>query len=152
MARYAVELGMPKEELWEIGRRFLKANPWLTTWKRQRWAEAYRTREARTSFGRRRRLFGDRYKIEKEGLNHEIQGTVADMMKLTMVAIADTMPGAYMVLQRHDGWYTAVPDTWDDWATYKAIIEREWIIDGRPLTLPAEYDTWELPVETPVGG
>ena len=143
MARYAVELGMSKGELWAYGRRYLAAKPWLMTWKRQRWSEAWRRKEARTAFGRRRRLLGDQYQIEKEGLNHEIQGTVADMMRVTMVSLAREIPNLRMVLQRHDGWYSEVPEGWDEWATYKRIVEREWIIDGRPICFPADYEVIE---------
>lgn len=142
MARYATELQMSKEALWAIGRTFLQERPWLTAWKRQRWAEAWRKKEARTAFGRRRRLLGDRMNVEKEGLNHEVQGTVADIMKMTMVALAEGIPGARMVLQRHDGFYTEVPAAWDDMPTYRAIVEREWTIDNRPISFGAEYEEW----------
>ncbi len=131
VARYAVKLGLPPKQLIEFGHRYLKSKPWLVKWKEQRWAAAWTKKEARTAFGRRRRLLGDRYQVEKEGLNHEIQGTVADMMKVTVVALAAM--GATMVLQRHDGWYSSVDMTWDDMASYKGI-------DGREFTCPAEYE------------
>lgn len=139
MARYAVELGMASKDLVSIGEAYLRAKPWLVQWKRQRWAEAVRRKEARTAFGRRRRLLGDERQIMKEGLNHEIQGTVADMMKITQVSL--NMIGCRMVLQRHDGWYSEVPEGWDRMSDYKAIVEREWTIDGRPFMCPAEYET-----------
>ena len=141
VARYAVKLGLPPKQLIEFGHRYLKAKPWLVKWKEQRWAEAWRRKEARTAFGRRRRLLGDRYQVEKEGLNHEVQGTVADMMKTTMVALAEI--GCHMALQRHDGWCSSVDITWDDMASYKAIVERTWEIDGRSISFPSEYETIE---------
>ncbi len=76
--------------------------------------------------------------MEKEGLNHEVQGTVADMMKMTMVALSEI--GCTMVLQRHDGWYSAVDMSWDDMALYRSVVEREWQIDGRPISFPSEYE------------
>jgi DNA polymerase I-like protein with 3'-5' exonuclease and polymerase domains len=139
VARYAVKLGLPAKTLIEFGHRYLRSKPWLVQWKSQRWAEAWRRKEARTAFGRRRRLLGDRYQIEKEGLNHEVQGTVADMMKMTMVSL--NMIDCRMVLQRHDGWYSEVQEGWDRMSEYQAVVEREWIIDGRPFTCPAEYET-----------
>jgi len=139
MDRYAVEMNLPRAFLREIGERFLRERGWLTAWKRARWAVAWREKEARTAFGRRRRLLGNRMNIEKEGLNHEVQGTVADICKMLQVALAQAIPGLYMVLQRHDGFYSCVPDTWDDMGTFRAIVEREWIIDGRPLAFGAEY-------------
>jgi DNA polymerase I-like protein with 3'-5' exonuclease and polymerase domains len=141
VARYAVKLGLPPRTLIEFGHRYLRSKPWLVAWKQARWAAVYQAREARTAFGRRRRLLGDRYQVEKEGLNHEVQGTVADMMKMTMVALAEI--GCQMVLQRHDGWYSAVPLEWDRLDEYHAIVERQWTIDGRPFTCPAEFEVIE---------
>ena len=141
VARYAVKLGLPPRTLIEFGHRYLRSKPWLTTWKAARWAECWRRKEARTAFGRRRRLLGDRYQVEKEGLNHEVQGTVADMMKMTMMALNEL--GCRMVLQRHDGWYSSVDSTWNDMASYRSVVEREWIIDGRPISFPAEYEVIE---------
>ena len=138
VARYAVKLGLPPKTLIEFGYRYLKSKPGLVRWKEQRWAETWRRKEARTAFGRRRRLLGDRYQVEKEGLNHEVQGTVADMMKMTMVSLADIE--CRMVLQRHDGWYSEVPEGWDKMEVYQQIVEREWMIDDRPFTCPAEYE------------
>ena len=138
VARYAVKLGLPPRQLIEFGHRYLKSKPWLVRWKQERWAQAWAKREARTAFGRRRRLLGDRYQVEKEGLNHEVQGTVADMMKMTMHELA--LLDMRMVLQRHDGFYHAIPEGWDDMAIYKAVVEREWVIDGRPIVFPAEYE------------
>ena len=141
VARYAVKLGLPPKTLIEFGHRYLRSKPWLVQWKLQRWAEAWRRKEARTAFGRRRRLLGDRYQVEKEGLNHEVQGTVADMMKATMVALAGI--GCRMVLQRHDGWASEVHEKWDRMPEYRAIVERQWMIDGRPIEFPAEYEVIE---------
>ena len=138
VARYAVKLGLPPKTLIEFGHRYLRSKPWLVQWKKARWDLAWQRKEARTAFGRRRRLLGDRYQVEKEGLNHEVQGTVADMMKITQVSL--NMIGCRMVLQRHDGWYSEVPEGWDRMSEYKTIVEREWIIDGRPFTCPAEYE------------
>jgi len=112
--------------------------------------EIWRLKEARTSFGRRRRFpvmsLRDRYRVQKEGFSHEISGTVADMMKMTMVSLAQI--GCRMVLQRHDGWYSEVPQDWDDWDAYKRVVEREWIIDGRPISFPADYEEWTCEAPT----
>lgn len=145
MDRYATELEMGTAALREYGRLYLAGKPWLTQWKRSRWAATWQTKTARTAFGRRR-LFPStdekwRVKVETEGLNHEIQGTVADLMKMTMVALAAI--GCEMVLQQHDGWKSSVLADWDRMEEYTAIVEREWVIDGRPISFPAEYDRWE---------
>lgn len=139
--RYAIALGMDPRKLVQFGYAYMKSKPWLQRWKEQRWAYVSSRKEARTAFGRRRRLMGSIYQMEKEGLNHEVQGTVADMMKMTMVALGEI--GCNMVLQRHDGWYSDVGQEWSDMDRYKAIVEREWIIDDRPISFPAEYEVWE---------
>ena len=147
--RYAVKLGLQPNKLEQFGRLYLQSKPQLRLWKEKIWEDVWRRREARTAFGRRRRFAGDplygtpewhkyKAKVEKEGLNHEVQGTVADMMKITQVSL--NMIGCRMVLQRHDGWYSEVPEGWDRMSEYKAIVEREWTIDGRPFTCPAEYE------------
>ena len=79
-AVYAVDLGMTRAELEHFQGLYLQSKPQLVAWKRQAWAECWRTHESRTAFGRRRRLVGSRDQVEKEGLNHRIQGTVADMI------------------------------------------------------------------------
>ena len=61
------------------------------------------------------------------------------MLKMTMYELSRL--GMRMVLQRHDGFYHEVPEGWDDWAAYKAVIEKEWIIDDRAIAFPAEYET-----------
>jgi hypothetical protein len=146
LARYALPLGLPKETLWEIGRKYLRSKPGYVAFKQHRMDEIWRLKEARTSFGRRRRFPvmspRDRYRVQKEGFSHEISGTVADLMKMTMVSLAQET-GCRMVLQMHDGWKSEVPMDWDDWETYKRIVEKEWIIDGRPITFPAEYEVWQ---------
>ena len=140
VARYAVKLGMDPKELIKFGHLYLKSKPWLVAWKRQRWEAVWRAKEARTAFGRRHRLLGDRYQVEKEGLNHEVQGTVADLMKMTVILISQRWPEAHMVYQQHDGWKTSVPMNWDDIDEYRGIVEREVMIDGRPISFPCEME------------
>ena len=143
VARYAVKLGLPPKTLIGFGHRYLRAKPWLVAWKQARWAEAWRRKEARTAFGRRRRLLGDRYQVEKEGLNHEVQGTVADMMKMTLVLIAQRWPEARMAYQQHDGWKMSLPLDWNELDEYRAIVERQVTIDGRPISFPCEIEVIE---------
>ena len=140
VARYAVKLGLPPRTLIEFGHRYLRSKPWLVAWKQARWAAVYRAREARTAFGRRRRLLGDRYQVEKEGLNHEVQGTVADLLKMTLVLITQRWPEARMAYQQHDGWKMVFPMPWDDLYEYRAIVERQVTIDGRPISFPCEIE------------
>ncbi len=138
VARYAVKLGLPPKTLIEFGHHYLRSKPWLVAWKNKIWADCWRTKEARTALGRRRRLLGDRYAVEKEGLNHSVQGSVADFMKITQISLAEI--GCCMALQRHDGWYSTVSLDWDRMTEYKRIVERDWMIDGRPINFEAEYE------------
>ena len=135
MGRYAIEMRMKKKDLWHFGKLYLDSKPWLTSWKRRTWADCWRTHEARTAFGRRRKLVGKRNSVMKEGLNHQIQGTVADLMKLTIVAVCQQ--GAQLVYQTHDGakfiWAGMVE-------ALKPYVEREWVLWGRSLFIPASWE------------
>lgn len=139
MDRYAAEMKMDKMKLRHFGALYLASKPWLVAWKRERWASAWRLKEARTAFGRRRRLVGKRKDVEKEGLNHEVQGTVADLMKMTLRRIKDRWPESRLAYQSHDGAKIAFPGNLPPRPDIQAIVEREVIIDGRPVSFPAEY-------------
>ncbi len=46
----------------------------------------------------------------------------------------------------NDGWSSSVDLTWDDMATwddrasYRTIVEREWMVNGKPINFPAESE------------
>jgi len=69
-----------------------------------------------TMFGRRRRFpeIGSSLKLrreeaEREALNHPVQGTAADLLKLAMIKVADAVPDATLLLTIHDELLFEVP-------------------------------------------
>lgn len=140
MTRYAVPMRMKKEILWAFGKLYLQSKPWLTSWKAKIWNDCWRTHESRTAFGRRRRLVGSREAVMKEGLNHRIQGTVADLMKLIVARVCHTL-ACGIAYQSHDGFKFIFPLGQTPLAKVKELAERTWDIWGKPLFLPA---SWEI--------
>lgn len=139
MARYAVEMKMPKEQLWAFGKLYLASKPILVAWKRRTWAECWRTHEARTFMGRRRRLGGAKKDVMKEGLNHIIQGSVADMMKTTLRLVLAAYPLARLAYQSHDGFKFVFPRNVVVGSRIREIVEREVIAWGKPISFPAAF-------------
>jgi DNA polymerase I-like protein with 3'-5' exonuclease and polymerase domains len=152
MSRYAVEMKMPKEQLWTFGKLYLASKQMLVAWKRSTWANCLRTHEARTLYwGRRRRLDGDRNHIEKEGLNHIIQGAVADMLKETLLLFMASSPRPLrLAYQSHDGWKIVYPREAEVRSIISPIAEREITMDGRPIRFPASWETTYAPGEEAV--
>ena len=145
MSRYAVEMRMKKEDLFRFGKLYLASKPQLVQWKRQTWADVWRTHEARTWMGRRRRFSGtdkmSQLDVMKEGLNHIIQGGVADLMKLTLRQIMDEWPSARLGWQAHDGAKIVFPSNVDPFPRISQIVEREIEIEGRAIHYPASFET-----------
>mgnify|MGYP001571390743 CR=1 FL=1 len=140
---YASEFSMPPEELVNFGRRYLASKPALVAWKQRTWAECWERRVVYTAYlGRRRYLYGDRKSIEKEGLNTKVQGSVADLMRETVGLVCGVFPEAHLAYQTHDGVKTALPKdlvTSEVRERIKSIVEREVVMEGRPIRFPA---TW----------
>lgn len=146
MIRYAVEMNMEPAELMEAGKLYLRSKPLLVAWKKRRWAEIGKTRVARTFLGRRRVCLGPYNKSQpvqeyaKQGLNHEVQGSVSDVMNDTIIQVTDRWPECWLVLNKHDGAYFGFPRNTDPFPAISAIVEREWRIGGRLMRFTAEYD------------
>ena len=157
LARYVIEMRMPREELFTFGVMYLRSKPWLVAWKNQTWASVSRSLIARTWAGRARkfpqwRSVAAKIKTEKEGLNHIIQGGVADMMKMTLAAVwrmfrEQGVPGR-LVYQSHDGakWQVPVGNV-GVLSRIQEIVEREWVIDGRAIRYPGEFEIVYAPGE-----
>lgn len=137
----AARVGVPPSELLEMGRLFLASKPALTAWKRKTWEQVWREHRAVTFLGRPRRFLGDYYEVVKEGLNHKIQGAVADVMNRVIIDALDKWPFAWLVVQSHDGATLCVPDDKCDnvWPKIRCVVEREWTINGHKMPLTAEW-------------
>ncbi len=143
-------LGIPRAVALERARRFLAARPRGVAWKQGVWDQCRLDKEARTFMGRRRKLFGLPDDRAKDGLNHMIQGSVADLMDWCLITIAKEWPAASLILNKHDGAIVAFPcefpiDTTR--AKVQALVEREWEIgQGTPaMGFPAEWETTLAP-------
>ena len=106
-------LRIPRNEAQEMIDRYFEAYPRVRTFLDETVAEAHRTGFALTMFGRRRpipellsgngnlRSFG-----ERTAMNHPMQGSAADIMKLAMIAVDRRLVAdgyvSRLVLQVHD--------------------------------------------------
>lgn len=151
-ARGVEELGVTRAELLKMGKLFLRSKPHLVAWKKATWAAAYKTREARTFLGRRRRLFSTQKEINlfaatgrpgdaaKEGLNHAIQGAVADVLNLAIIAISTRWPECYLVLNAHDSATFAFPAGVEAWPEIRGLVEQKYEISpGMRVTFTGEW-------------
>ena len=137
-------LGLDKQVLVQRARHFLSARPKAQAWKDKVWAACIKDKIARTFMGHRRLLFGDDDTRKKEGLNHMIQGSVANLMAWCLIEIlVKTWPSAALILNKHDGATLAFPDNLaqaDVVPRVKALVEREWEVgQGVTMGFPASW-------------
>ena len=150
------DLGITRAELLKAGQLYLRSKPRLAAWKKTTWTEAYRARETRTFLGRRRRLFPTAREIvlfeqtgrpgdtAKEGLNHIVQGAVADVLNLTIIEIAKRWPECYLVLNAHDSGMFSFPLEIECWPEIRESVEREWeVTQGGKVRFTAEWVRFE---------
>ena len=138
------KLGLSTSELLRIGRMYLTSKPKYKIWKTTWWYVAASTGETRTCYGTRRKLFGLRESVEKEGLNHRVQGTVADMMDEVIINFQAEWPESRIVYQSHDGLKWAFPVSHLPSVVMpraREIIEAEREIGGRKIPFPADFTT-----------
>jgi DNA polymerase-1 len=89
---------------------------------------------AATALGRIRRFtqeHGDEARVRREGGNHVIQGTAADLMKLAMVRVSQALPSVTPVAQVHDELVLEVPAEASQEAA--AIVEQELLAAAREI-------------------
>jgi len=134
----------------EFARRFLAARPALTTTKQRVFAECARTHQARSAFGRLRRLTGDDKTQGKDGWSQTIQATVSGMMNRLIPQWLALDPDARIVLNQHDGCILSWPIVWprdEIVAQCQEIADRPWDLWGYKVIVPT---TWAV-VESPYG-
>lgn len=116
----SLSLGLPFNEGKEIIDRYYQAYPRVKTFLDETIEEAKLTGVAKTAFGRVRRipeLASSVYNVrafgERTAMNHPMQGTAADLIKLAMIAVDKTLAEdnykARMLLQVHDELVFEVP-------------------------------------------
>ena len=137
-------LGLDRSTLVNRAIRFLNARPKGVAWKERIWAECVDGGVARTFMGHRRMLFGDADTKKKEGLNHVIQGSVANLMAWCLIEIlVKTWPSAALVLNKHDGATLAFPDSLAQANVVprvQALVEQKWEVgQGVRMGFPASW-------------
>ena len=106
-------LGIPVYEAQEMIDRYFAAHPGVKSFLEEVVAEAKEKGYAETLFGRRRHIpdlrssNGNKRKFgERTAMNHPMQGTAADIIKMAMVQVAEQLESggfeAQMMLQVHD--------------------------------------------------
>ncbi|MCK5605490.1 hypothetical protein KAR91_26595, partial [Candidatus Pacearchaeota archaeon] len=99
-------LNLTMKRLKEIDTRLMGAYPRLAEWQQELRAEVVRTRKMSNGFGRTRIFRGDPHEVEREGLNHPIQSTAADIVNQAMIDVDKQFQIASskckIVLQIHD--------------------------------------------------
>lgn len=138
------DIGLSRQQAVEAARMFLASKPKLMAWKRVVSAECIRTKESRTFLGRRRKLFGSRDDMAKQGLNHKIQGAVSQVMDLTIKGVLGALDQARLIVQAHDGAKVQLPISVSPRAAYdtvRPIVEKTWDVEGTPVTFTA---SWEM--------
>jgi hypothetical protein len=159
-ARDAQELarvaGVDKKGLEAIARKYLDSKPKLVRWKYRVWEEIMNSGETRTFLGRRKRLFigeqeRQRWRLYrrpgdacKQGLNHLAQGSVADLMNLTITSIKWSWPCCRLGYQSHDGLMTVWPSGVQPWPSIRDLVEKTWSINGHDVKFTA---TWSAVYE-----
>lgn len=109
----AISLGIPFNEGKEMIERYYKAYPRVKTYLEWVIEEAKRTGVAKTAFGRERHIPELRSSVynvrafgERTAMNHPMQGTAADLIKMAMIAVDKELLkdsyAAQMLLQVHD--------------------------------------------------
>lgn len=102
----------------------------IAAWGDDAWVRGY----AATALGRIRRFtqeHGDEARVRREGGNHVIQGTAADLMKLAMVRVAQALPQATPVAQVHDELVLEVPAA--DAEELATLVEQEFLAAAREI-------------------
>lgn len=140
-AKGVEELGLTRDQMLDTGRIYLKSKPLQLAWKQQVWTDCLEKRISRTSLlGRRRKLYGGKDDIKKQGVNHRVQGTVVDMMVKILLSLLASFPLRF-VLQTHDGAVLACSESdWGSvWPAVVTHVERQWTIGRESIVSTADF-------------
>ena len=142
-------LGLDRLALVGRANRFLNARPRAVAFKQKVWEDCVKEKMARTFMGARRMLWSRPEDRAKEGLNHKIQGAVANMMNWCLIEIlVNREPHTTrLILNKHDGMILGFKlSSWSvDHAMKlcRSVFEKEWEFDGISMAFPMEWETWD---------
>jgi DNA polymerase-1 len=121
-----------------VDERYREAHPGYTVWAETLRRDVLATRRGRNLFGRTRTFYGNDNDVVKEGLNHPIQSTAADI--INPVTIALWKRGLPLVCQVHDSLLFEVKEA--DVEEAKAVIrqemERGFSLNGQSVAFPVD--------------
>ena len=114
----ASDLAMPLQRAQALLEAHKQAYPGVAAWVARVHEQAHNNGEVRTLFGRRRYLPNiysaspaDAAEARRHAVNTIIQGTAADMLKLALIRLHDSLPAAVkMLLPVHDSVLLQVPE------------------------------------------
>ena len=133
-------------------RRLFAAHPHTVLFKQRTWEECIRTHQARTFMGHRRMLWGKAVDVAKEGLNHKIQGGIANIIAWILIqmchpTLSQFLPGPVprLIVNKHDGAIVGFPARYELTEVLprcREIVERVWEIEGTSIHFPADWVRW----------
>jgi DNA polymerase-1 len=145
-SKEAIEQGIDLDELERVGRQFLAAKPAMGRWKAQYVAQALRAGEARSLYGRKRRLLGSSEggseERQKAAISGFLQMTEVDILESTLARIFRADPDARLVYPSHDGVKLEYPDRRDPrevWQRWRPWVERPHNFGLHAIACPAEW-------------
>jgi hypothetical protein len=93
-------------------------------------------------------MFGDKWSKAKEGLNHEVQGSVTDMVNISLIEISELLYHPVLVYPSHDAAKMTIKAELVEGelraqtiAEFKRAVEKEHTIDGEKIVSTA---TWHI--------
>lgn len=137
----ARRLGYTAESLVAAAEAYLSKHPAIVAY----WETCDRAADngiVYTFLGRPRRLTNTNpFARRREASNHAMQGAVADIYAATAIAIKDQFPHWRLVYGKYDSQWWQVPEGEAEQHrdAYRAIVEREYRINGRLVGFPGEY-------------
>jgi len=155
-ARGIEKLGLSHKELLAAGRAYLASKPKLVAWKQATWNRCKQDRMARTFLGLRRMLFGKPDEMAREGLSHEVSGSVSGIMNLTLATLVGESPWGeptgllnrldprvHLAMNAHDGVKLELPEdvpVRQAFELAKPVVEKEWEVGPHKIVFTASYE------------
>lgn len=140
----AIEQGLEMAELERIARLFLATKTSWTAWKRRFAGDAVKRGEARSLYGRPRKLIGNSWAIRaKAALSGFYQMTEVDIMTETLIEACRRFPDAILVYPSHDGIKLSLPERVDVGRVLDELrpwVERPHTFGDVTIPLPADFE------------
>jgi hypothetical protein len=142
----AKALGFTGPTLEHAAQRLLLAHPALAHWRQRQRDLALRTHHARDFLGARRVFHGQGEDVVRAAYDFPMQAGGVRMFNRTILAFYRQWPGAVQFkYQQHDSFVVAFHEEVFTEATRHAaaaLVQRSWVIEGRPVSIPATFAVW----------